>query len=275
MFAIVNEEEIPEYYGKPYVKISKEPFLNENKEIFDFPPQYRKLGEFIISSKLYHIHSAYACLDENHIISSGNTGNRNKNMPDFFHTTHEFIKGKYLYNNCHLIAFQLSGDNSRENRIIGTRYMNEIGMQHFEDEVKVYVKNTGHHVLYRVTPVFNENDQLIKGVQLEAYSLEDEGAGICFNVFIYNVQPGFKIKYENGSSEKVDNWCNKFFTGNTMYSKEENGTQNYILNTHKHKFYNPDCHLIEKINDENKVVFKWPRQFLMDNKCKPCKICKP
>ena len=95
--------------------------------------------------------------------------------------------------------------------------MNEIGMQNFEDEVKVYVENTGNHVLYRVTPVFNENDQLIKGVQMEAYSLEDEGLGICFNVFIYNVQPGVSINYENGDSKEVDEWCSKMFTRNSMY----------------------------------------------------------
>lgn len=273
MFAIVNGKEIPEYYGKPYVEISKEPFWGESKKIEKFAVKKDKIGAFKIGSEEYPIHTVYACIDSEHISQKRNSGNKNKNMPKFFDKTYEFLKWKYLYNNCHLIAFQLSGDKSKENLIIGTRYMNEIGMQNFEDEVKVYVENTGNHVLYRVTPVFNENDQLIKGVQMEAYSLEDEGLGICFNVFIYNVQPGVSINYENGDSKEVDEWCSKMFTRNSMYNDEEKGTQDYILNTYTHKFHKPSCKCVP--NGDNKKIFKWPMQFLKDNGYNSCKNCNP
>lgn len=274
MFAIVNGKEIPEYYGKPYVEISKEPFLGENKKINKFFVKNNKIGSFKIDNKEYPIYTAYACIDTAHISEKRYNGNKNKDMPDFFCKTHEFIKGKYLYNNCHLIGYQLSGDKSE--LIIGTRYMNEIGMLTFENEVKEYVKNTGNHVLYRVTPIFNENDQLIKGVQMEAYSFEDEGLGICFNVFIYNVQPGVSINYENGDSEEDKEWCNKIFSQN-VYTEEEKGTQNYILNTYTRKFHKPSCNCNRpnQIRVGNKKTFKYPRQFLVDNGCKPCGNCKP
>lgn len=277
MFAIVNGKEIPEYYGKPYVEIDKEPFLGENKKINKLSVQEgnidsSKIGSFKIGSEEYPIHTVYACIDREHISKKRNSSNKNKNMPVFFNQTHEFLKWKYLYNNCHLIAFQLSGNNSRENLIIGTRYMNEIGMQHFEEKVKVYVENTGNHVLYRATPIFNENDQLIKGIQMEAYSLEDEGLGICFNVFVYNVQPGVSICYKNGCSKEDKEWGDKIFSKD-IYTEEEKGTQDYILNIGTHKFHKPGCNC--GISDENKIIFKWPKKFLEYNGCEPCGICKP
>lgn len=141
--------------------------------------------------------------------------------------------------------------------------MNEIGMQHFEDEVKTYVKNTEKHVLYRVTPVFNENEQLIRGVQMEAYSLEDEGLGICFNVFVYNVQPGVSIFYENGDSEEDKEWRDKLFSQD-VYTDEEKVMQDYILNIRTHKFYKPicNCNKSNKNKIENKIIFKCPKKFL-------------
>lgn len=276
MFANVNGQQIPEYYGKPYVEINDEPFFSENEKKNKFYIKYKKLGSFKISGKEYPIHTVYACIDREHISKNGYNGNKNKKMPDFFNKTYEFLKWKYLYNNCHLIGYQLCGNKSKENLIIGTRYMNEIGMLQFENKVKNYVENTGNHVLYRVTPVFNENDQLIKGVQMEAYSLEDEGLGICFNVFIYNVQPGVLINYENGDDNKKDDeWCSKLFTRNDMYKDEEKGTQDYILNTYTHKFHKPSCNCVHNIDESNKQVLKCPARFLRYNGCKPCENCKP
>lgn len=280
MFAIVNEKEIPEYYGKPYVEIGKNPFFGENKKIEKFAVKKDKIGSFKIDSEEYPIYTVYACIDKEHISQKRNRSNKNKNMPDFFNKTYRFLKWKYLYNNCHLIAFQLSGDKSKENLIIGTRYMNEIGMQHFEDEVKIYVKNTGNHVLYRVTPVFNENDQLIKGVQMEAYSLEDEGLGICFNVFVYNVQPGVSICYKNGDSKEDKKWCDKLFSQD-VYTNEEKVTQDYILNISTHKFHKLccKCNKPNKNKAENekekKIIFKCPKKFLEYNGYEPCGNCKP
>ncbi len=113
------------------------------------------------------------------------------------------VEGNYLYNRCHLIGYQLAGENANEkNLITGTRYMNVEGMLPFENKVADYIeKNPNNHVLYRVTPVFYENNLLASGVQIESYSIEDNGKGICFNVYIYNVQPGIKIDYATGKSE--------------------------------------------------------------------------
>ncbi len=276
MFAIVNGKEIPEYYGKPYVEINKEPFSDKNKKIEKFEVKKDKIGGLKKGSEEKPIHTVYACLNREHISSKRNRGNKNKDMPDFFYKTYNCLKWKNLYNNCHLIAYQLSGDNSDENLIIGTRYMNEIGMSQFENKVKVYMKETGHHVLYRVTPVFNENEQLIKGVQMEAYSLEDEGVGICFNVFVYNVQPGIDINYKDGNSKEDKEWLKNLFP-NKIYTDEK---ETYILNMAAHKFHKKNrngliCNEAKNIGKDNKKEIECPRQFLIDNGFKPCNNCNP
>lgn len=114
---------------------------------------------------------------------------------------YDFVDGKYVYNRCHLIGFQLTGENAtRENLITGTRYLNVEGMLPFENDVAQYIKDTGNHVMYRVTPVFEEDNLLASGVLMEAYSVEDEGEGICFNVYCYNAQPGVIIDYSTGEN---------------------------------------------------------------------------
>lgn len=110
----------------------------------------------------------------------------------------------YLYNRCHLIAHQLGGKEEEVNLVTGTRYLNETGMIPYEDEVARYIKSTGNHVLYRVTPIFKGDNKLVSGVQLEAYSVEDNGQGVCFNVFCYNVQPGVDLNYVTGDNEISD-----------------------------------------------------------------------
>ena len=115
------------------------------------------------------------------------------------------MDGKYLYNRCHLIGYQLTAENANElNLITGTRYLNVTGMLPFENLVADYVKETGNHVLYRVTPIFDADDLVARGVELEALSVEDGGAGICFHVFLYNVQPGVEIDYATGESWESD-----------------------------------------------------------------------
>lgn len=110
----------------------------------------------------------------------------------------------FLFNRCHLIAHQLAGNDEKSNLITGTRYLNEMGMKYHEDKVAKYIKNTNNHVLYRATPVFDGDNKIASGVQLEAYSVEDAGRGICFNVYCYNVQPGININYASGKNEIAD-----------------------------------------------------------------------
>ena len=120
---------------------------------------------------------------------------------------YDIVNGGYLYNRCHLIGFQLTGENANtKNLITGTKYLNNDGMLPFENEVAAYIKKTGNHVLYRVEPIFVGNDLLARGVQMEARSVEDNGAGISFNVFCYNVQKGITLNYADGSNHK-QNFC--------------------------------------------------------------------
>ena len=115
---------------------------------------------------------------------------------------YDFVDGGNLYNRCHLIGFQLTGENANEkNLITGTRYMNVEGMLPFENQVADYVASTGNHVLYRVTPAFVDTELVARGVEMEAYSVEDQGRGVCFHVYCYNVQPGVEIDYATG-----ENW---------------------------------------------------------------------
>ncbi len=144
---------------------------------------------------------AIACIGED-IMPAGERGEIGQIKPSGWITAkYDFVDGKYLYNRCHLIGWQLTGENANErNLITGTRYMNVDGMLPFENMVDDYIEETGNHVLYRVTPVFKENELVARGVQIEAYSVEDEGDGICFNVYCFNVQPGVKIDYQTGES---------------------------------------------------------------------------
>lgn len=263
----INGEKIIEYYGKPYVKVNgNEPNFSECK--------WKEKSCEICNAELAKTVKCI-CIGKNSIPKGRRKNIKSVKIPGFHNAEYDFIDGRYLYNYCHLIGYQLSGDRSKGNLIIGTRYMNVQGMQHFEDEVAKYVRETGNHVLYRVCPISEGDNRVPFGVQMEAKSVEDNGDGIHFNVFCYNVQPGVFINYKNGDSNKDDEWCRKLFTRNNIYKDEEKVTHYYILNTYTHKFHKPGCNCVTNINEENKHIFKWPVQFLIDNGCKLCKNCKP
>ena len=192
---------IPEYTKNPYVTI--------NNNIPSFTQEDYNLGVFENYSKLDNLGRcsvAYANICKE-IMPSKDEKREAIGMikPSGWQTVkyEGIVEGNYLYNRCHLIGYQLAGENANEkNLITGTRYMNVEGMLPFENKVADYIeKNPNNHVLYRVTPVFQGNNLLASGVQIESYSIEDNGKGICFNVYIYNVQPGIKIDYVTGKSE--------------------------------------------------------------------------
>ena len=154
--------------------------------------------------RLGRCRTAFACIGTD-IMPTEKRGSIGMVKPSGWHTVRydNLVEGKYLYNRCHLIAYQLSGENANErNLITGTRYMNTEGMLPFENKVADYVRSTKNHVLYRVAPVFKGTELVARGVQMEAYSVEDRGEGICFNVFVYNVQPGIEIDYASGDSHE-------------------------------------------------------------------------
>ena len=189
-------EDIPEYDGKPYV------IINDNEPYFDQGDFTTKsFEEYSPLDSLGRCGVAYANIGED-IMPTKERGSIGMIKPSGWQTKkYDFVDGKYLYNRCHLIGYQLSGENANEkNLITGTRYMNTEGMLPFENEVADYVKDTGNHVLYRVTPVFEEDNLVADGVLMEAMSVEDRGLDIEFNVFVYNVQPHVKIDYQTGKS---------------------------------------------------------------------------
>ena len=184
---------------------------------------------------------------------------------------YDIVDGKYLYNRCHLIGFQLTGENAnKENLITGTRYLNIEGMLPFENMIADYVKETGNHVLFRVTPIFVGDELVARGVHMEAYSVEDGGDGISFNVFAYNVQPGIEIDYATGLS------C---LSGETLPPSETTGAptgdQTYVLNTSSKKFHYESCSYAEGMSEANKAVFTGDRETLIADGYEPCGRCKP
>lgn len=193
---IISLANIPEYSGDPYIVIEgNEPeFPEEDMTDISFET-YSELDA------LGRCGPAYANIGQD-LMPTEERGNIGQVKPTGWHTVkYDIVDGKYLYNRCHLIGYQLTAENANEkNLITGTRYMNTEGMLPFENMVADYVKETDSHVLYRVTPVFSGDDLLAQGVQMEAYSVEDKGDGICFNVFVYNVQPGIDLDYKTGES---------------------------------------------------------------------------
>ena len=192
----ITIDEVPVYSGDPYVVINdNEPsFSSEELESNSFE-SYGELDD------LGRCTIAFANLSSE-LMPQGERGSIGQVKPSGWQTVrYDSVDGKYLYNRCHLIGWQLSGENANErNLITGTRYMNTEGMLPFENMVADYIKETDGHVLYRITPIFVEDELVARGVQMEAYSIEDAGASICFNVFVYNVQPGIEIDYSDGSS---------------------------------------------------------------------------
>ena len=188
--------EIEGYSGTPYAAIGD--------NVPDFLPEDMTQQSFECYSKLDGLGrcgTAYANVGED-IMPKEERGNIGQVKPSGWQTVkYDIVDGKYLYNRCHLIGYQLTGENANvENLITGTRYLNVEGMLPFENMVADYVKETYAHVLYRVTPVFEENELVARGVRMEGWSVEDQGEGICFDVFAYNVQPGIEIDYATGES---------------------------------------------------------------------------
>ena len=191
------EYEIPEYQGSIYTEINENvPFFTKEEmttEPFETYSELDLLGRCGVAF-------ANVCQE---LMPTEERGPIGMVKPTGWHTVKypELIKDLYLYNRCHLLGYQLTGENANEkNLITGTRYMNVDGMLPFENEVAEYVKETGNHVLYRVTPIFKGLNLLADGVLMEAYSVEDNGAGVQFCVFVYNVQPGIEIDYATGNS---------------------------------------------------------------------------
>ncbi len=203
---------------------------------------------------------------------------------------YDIVDGKYLYNRCHLIGYQLTGENANpQNLITGTRSMNVDGMLPYENMVADYIDETNNHVMYRVTPVYDGNNLLAKGVQMEAYSVEDEGEGISFNVFVFNAQPGIRINYSDGTSELINENYNNAVSQDINVGKdtaddeetskkaETNEVESciYILNTSTKKIHYQDCPSVDDIQSHNKETFNGTKNYLIQEGYSPCGRCRP
>ena len=226
--------------------------------------------------------TAYACVGQD-LMPTEERGSIGSVKPSGWHTVryNGVVDGNYLYNRCHLIGFQLSGENANErNLITGTRYLNIDGMLPFENMVADYVQETNNHVLYRVTPVFEGDNLLAAGVLMEGYSVEDDGDGICFCIFAYNVQPGVTINYATGDST-LDGAASTSepSVAHEPSSDTQAGTStaeaHYVLNNNTKMFHLPSCASADDIKDSNREDYYGSREDLIERAYVPCKRCNP
>lgn len=266
----VSLDAIPAYDGKAYVAVNNnEPFFTDSDMTTTAFENYSDLDSLGRCGVAY----ANICKD---IMPTEERGKIGMIKPSGWHTVkYDVIKDRYLYNRCHLIGYQLAGENANpKNLITGTRYLNVEGMLPFENLVADYVNNTGNHVLYRVTPMFSGSNLVANGVLIEAKSVEDNGGGILFNVYCYNVQPGVGINYENG-----DSWLDGT-TGSTSSGSDSSAAENsaadssnsetmvHITATGK-KYHRAGCRTLKKSDTE--VTLDEAKSMGLS----PCGICNP
>lgn len=204
------------------------------------------------------------------LMPEGERENIGSVKPSGWHTVkYDQVDGKYLYNRCHLIGYQLTGENANErNLITGTRYMNVEGMLPFENMTADYIKETGNHVLYRVTPEFEGEELVARGVLMEAESVEDGGEGIRFCVFVYNRQPGIAIDYATGDSRLASE-------DEPSGQTDETAEEAYIVNTNTGKFHLPGCGSVQEMDPSNRLEFEGSREELISQGYEPCGRCRP
>ena len=265
-YANYDLSNIPDYDGKAYVELNGNvpEFSKSEKTYSESFEEYGKLDS------LGRCTYAVSCIGKD-LMPTEKRGSIGSVKPSGWHISkYDFVDGKYLYNRCHLIGYQLTAENANErNLITGTRYLNVEGMLPFENDVADYIEITNNHVYYKVTPIFEGNNLVANGVQMQAYSVEDNGQGISFNVYCYNVQPGVALDYAPGDNQAVAS------SSITSTSSDEADKKTYIVNTKTKKFHNPDCEGVKKMSSSNKKKYKGTRDSLISNGYSPCQKCNP
>ena len=255
---------IPAYSGSPYVAVNDNiPFFTDEElttQSFETYSELDSLGRCGV---------AYACIGQDLMPTEDRESISEVTPSGWNNKEYDFVDGGWLYNRCHLIGFQLTGENANEkNLITGTRSMNVDGMLLFENMTADYIKETGNHVMYRVTPVFEGDELVPRGVLMEGKSVEDNGEGILFNVFVYNVQSGVEIDYMTGDSKLTE-------AGGSESSEQDSAEGEYILNTNTKKFHLPDCSSVTDMDEDNREEFSGSREELIDMGYEPCGRCNP
>lgn len=270
----VTLDGIPEFDGKtPYVEI------NDNVPSFD---------EATVTDKSFESYSELDTLGRCgvaiasvgiDIMPTEERGSISGVKPSGWHTVkYDIVSTKYLYNRCHLIGYQLTGENANvKNLITGTRFLNVEGMLPFEDMVADYVKETENHVMYRVTPIFVGSELVARGVLMEAMSVEDRGEDLSFSVYVYNNQPGIVIDYKTGESYLAENAPSADDSEENSPTEELTGEieGNFILNASKKTIHKEDCRSVSLMSEKNKIFYTGLFSDLITNGYDPCKNCKP
>ena len=277
--------DVPAYSGKAYISVNGNvPYFTAAELTTTSFETYSDLDT------LGRCGVTYACIGQD-LMPTKERGSIGMVKPTGWHTVRydDLVDGKYLYNRCHLIGYQLTGENANtQNLITGTRYLNIEGMLPFENMVADYIQETDNHVLYRVTPIFEGNNLLANGVLMEGYSVEDKGAGVSYCVFAYNVQPGIEVDYATGESKLADGAQQEEQKTATVTptpspepEKQEPATgseasqADYILNTNTKKFHYPTCSSVNDMKEKNKQEFFGTRDEAISNGYSPCGRCKP
>lgn len=290
---VLSYRDVPAFDGNPYVYVNDgEPVFTDEQRAAE--PGYEHYDEL---DELGRCTAAFAVVGPE-TQPTEKRGSIGEVRPSGWQMAkYDFVEGKYLFNRCHLLGYQLTGENANErNLITGTRYLNVQGMLPFENAVADYVDATGNHVLMAVTPVFEGSELVARGVHMIAESVEDGGEGVAFNVFCYNVQPGVVIDYGTGASMLEEDATplpdvsgaesapdaasegagareasEKGATG----SDEGKGVAEYVLNTNSRKFHLPSCSSVGQMSPKNREDVEDTRENLIANGYDPCKRCNP
>lgn len=274
---------IPPFSNTPYCEVNNnKPFFTDDEittQSYEYYPDLDSLGR---------CGACIACISLDMMPTAEREGIGMVKPSGWQLSKYDFVDGKYLFNRCHLIGYQLTGENANLNNLItGTRYMNIQGMLPYENKTADYIRSTGNHVMYRVTPLFEENNLVATGVLMEGYSVEDNGQGICFNVFCYNAQPGVIIDYANGENqldESSDVIILDPFVEDTdeppvidrdIPDNSDEQSQTYILNKNTKKIHYPWCSSVDDMAEHNKQEFTGDINEVISQGYSPCKRCNP
>ena len=274
--SLISLKDIPKFSNKPYAVINNnKPYFTEkelsNRKSFE---SYSELDG------LNRCGTAIACIGKD-LMPTQERGAIGSVKPTGWQTAkYDVVDGKYLYNRCHLIGFQLTAENANEkNLITGTRYLNVEGMLPFENMVADYIKETSNHVLYRVTPIFDGNNLVASGVLMEARSIEDNGKGIEFNIYCYNNQPKIMIDYSTGESFELDNKGNgnKNLDSKTKAINKDKDSEKgrFFINKSTKKIHKPDCTSVKESNSKNIEEYNGKIIDLLNQGYERCKKCNP
>lgn len=253
--SVTQPADIPAYEGEASINLGLPDFTDEEA----ITTAYKQFSDL---DSLGRTQSAMAVLGPELLPQEGRKDISSVHPSGWVQADYDFVDQGKLYNRCHLIAFSLSGENANPaNLMTGTRYMNTQGMLPYESQVLDYIRDTGNHVLYRVSPVYTGDNLLADGVIMEAYSVEDHGKGLSFKVYCYNVQPGVEIDYATGESRAAD------------VASDAEGGQDYVVNTNTGKFHTPYCSQVERISEKNRLYVRATAEELIESGYSPAKEC--